>query len=114
MDALSNIGLISGVIIGVLSGVATFFNKQRFEAQIALLQAGNDELRAQVGDLRLERTDLKAELAAARARAEEREKLLQDYKEQNFGIPLAQLTALTNNNHKEIMTALTRVVSNGH
>ena len=108
MDALDTYGLVFGVVISVLSAAATFFNKQRFEGQIALLLAGNDELRGQNNDLRLERTDLKADLAACKAREEERERVLQDYKDQNFGIPIARLTTITENNHKEIMTALAR------
>jgi hypothetical protein len=103
VDALSVITLAGGVTIGVLSGGATFFNKQRFEAQNALLQAGNDELRNQNKDLRDERTDLIAQLAAAKARDEEKEKLIDNYKSQpNF----AGLTKLISSNHKEIMKAL--------
>jgi regulator of replication initiation timing len=113
MDALNTFGLVFGIGLAVLSAAATVFNKQRFEAQIALLQAGNDELRGQNNDLRLERTDLKADLAASTARAQERERALQEYKDQNFGVPIAQLTTLTSNNHKEVMSALARIISHG-
>lgn len=103
MDALNIITLVGGVTIGLLSAGATFFNKQRFEAQNALLQAGNDELRNQNQDLRNERTDLTAQLAACKARDEEKEKLIANYKSQpNLG----QLTKLISNNHKEVMAIL--------
>jgi hypothetical protein len=103
VDALNIITLVGGVTIGLLSAGATFFNKQRFEAQNALLQAGNDELRNQNKDLRDERTDLIAQLAACKARDEEKEKLITNYKSQpNF----AGLTKLINSNHKEIMKVL--------
>lgn len=103
MDALNSYGLFAGIVLGVLSAGATFFNKQRFEAQNALLQAGNDELRNQNQDLRNERTDLTAQLAACKARDEEKEKLIANYKSQpNLG----QLTKLISNNHKEVIAIL--------
>jgi hypothetical protein len=100
---VSTILAISGVTIGLLSGGATFFNKQRFVAQNALLQAGNDELRNQNKDLRDERVDHVAQLAACKARDEEKERLIANYKRQpNFN----QLVKLITSNHKEVMMAL--------
>lgn len=104
MDALNSYGIFVGVVVGVLSAGATFFNKQRFEAQIALLQAGNDELRSQNQDLRNERTDHLAQIAASKARDEEKERIISNLKRQPN---LTSLTRLINNNHAEIMTVLT-------
>lgn len=105
MDALNAYGVAFGIVIGVLSAGASFFNRQKYQARIDLLQAGNDELRSQNSDLRTERADLKADLAACQARAEEREKIIDEYKRQpNF----SKLVTIINGNHKEVMTVLTK------
>ena len=103
MDVLSIVAVVSGVVIGIFSAGSTYFNKQRFEAQIALLQTGNDELRSQNKDLRNERLDLTAQVAACKARDEEKEKLIENFKSQPN---LASLTKLISNNHRQIMKAL--------
>jgi hypothetical protein len=113
-DALSTYGLIFGGTIAVLSAGATFFNKKTYEGRITLLQAGNDELRSQNKDLRDERTDLKSNVAAITARCEEKERMLQDYKEQNLRLPdFSNLTSIIVSNHKEVMTALSKVIPDG-
>lgn len=110
MDALSIIALASGVTIGVLSSIATFFNKQRFEAQITLLQAGNDELRKQNEDLRIERTDMEKSNLAAQVRYDEQRKLVEEYKRQNLRLPdFTQLSKQTNQNHTEVVKKLTEI-----
>lgn len=100
MDVLDSYGLFFGIVLGVLSAGATFFNKQRFEAQNALLQAGNDELRNQNNDLRLERADQTAQIAACKARDDEKERIIAELKSQPN---LTQLTKLISNNHKEVV-----------
>jgi hypothetical protein len=110
VGALNTYGVVFGVVIAVLSAGASFFNKQRYEGQIALLQAGNDELRGQNADLRAERTDIKADLAACAARADEREKLLDEYKRQP---KFAAVIKMLKDNHTEVMTMLGKIISDG-
>lgn len=105
MDVLSLISLVSGVCIGILSGGATFFNKQRFEAQITLLQAGNDELRKQNLDLRNERGDLGTQITKYQEQANEREKTISYLQNQPN---LEEVITILNNNHREVMTVLTK------
>lgn len=107
MDALNSYGIGFGIIVGVLSALLTVFNKQRLEANITLLQTGNDELRKQNADLRTERADLVTEAVAAKARLEEQAKLLDDYKRQNFRQPFIEITKLISNNHTEVVKLIT-------
>jgi hypothetical protein len=104
MDALSLYGLIAGIVLGILSAGATFFNKQRFEAQNALLQAGNDELRNQNKDLRDERVDLIAKNAAVEAACKGKDAVIENLKRQPN---LTQLTRTISNNHTEVITLIT-------
>jgi hypothetical protein len=106
MDALSLYGLIAGIVLGILSAGATFFNKQRFEAQNALLQAGNDELRNQNKDLRDERTDLIAKNAEIKAICESKDIIISNLKRQPN---LTQLTKTISNNHREVITLITEL-----
>lgn len=106
MDALNTFGLLFGAVITVLAAGATFVNKQKFEAQNALLQDGNDELRKQNKDLRDERTDLTAKNAALQARSDEKERTISELKNQPN---LIDLTELISNNHKEIITTLSTI-----
>jgi uncharacterized protein YlxW (UPF0749 family) len=103
MDVLSIVITVSGVTLGLLSGGATFYNKQRFTGQIDLLRNGNDELRNQNQDLRNERTDLEKQIAAYKARTEEKERIIADLRKQPS---FKQLVKLLSNNHKEVMAAL--------
>lgn len=106
MDGLNLYVAVSAVAFGLITAGSTYWNKQRFEAQNALLQAGNDELRNQNKDLRDERTDLTAQIAAWKARDEEKERVITDLKRQpNY----AQLTKQLSANHKEVMTALSLI-----
>jgi hypothetical protein len=103
VDVLNAITLVGGLTIGILSAGATFFNKKRYTEFISTLQAGNDELRNQNKDLRDERIDLTGQLAACKARDEEKERLIDNFKAQPN---LTHLTKLISNNHKEVMEAL--------
>lgn len=103
MDALNLVITVSAVVVGVLSGISAFFGRSVYQARISQLQSGNDELRSQNKDLRDERIDLSSQLAACKARDDEKERLIDNYKKQPN---LASLTKLIANNHKEIMKAL--------
>jgi hypothetical protein len=114
MDALNSYGLAVGLFLALLSSGATFFNKQRFIAQNELLQAGNDELRKQLADLRIERTDLEKSNLGTQVRLEEQRKLVEELKKQPN---LTGLTKLISNNHTEVVTVLgeiTKIVAQGN
>jgi hypothetical protein len=108
MDALNKFGLIFGVAIAVLSAVFSYVYKERYKTLVTdIYQPGNDELRSQLGNARTEITELEKEIDIHKTRAEERERLLTEYKEQNQRLPdFAKLTSLISNNHTEVIKEL--------
>jgi phage protein D len=112
MDVLNSYGLAVGITFGVLSGVFTFFNRQRYQTLVTIYQQGNDELRKQIESVKAEKTDLEKDCAETNAKYVEQTKYVSKLEELNLRpSAFADLSRTISNNHKAMMTELTKLAS---